>query len=54
MPLHDWNNLVGIRRQALTVGANLPVMRLDLTTQNSIPVDLESTYQPAVALAYLT
>ncbi len=53
-PAAGGGRLVGIWRQALTVGANLPTMRLALTTRKSMPIDLETTYESAVALAYLS
>jgi hypothetical protein len=45
---------LGIWRRPLTVGAPLPAMRLPLSVQESVLVDLEQTYGRATAAAYLT
>ena len=37
----------------MTVGEPLPSMRLPLSVSESVPVDLERTYQRATAAAYL-
>lgn len=44
---------LGLWRRPLTVGAPLPVVRLPLSVQASVAVDLEQTYGRATAAAYL-
>jgi hypothetical protein len=46
--------LLGIWRRPLTVGAPLPVVKLPITVDVAVSVDLEQTYLRAAADAYLT
>lgn len=46
--------MLGIWRRPLAVAEPLPTMRLPLTVDLSVPVDLEQTYMSAAADAYLT
>jgi Protein of unknown function (DUF4058) len=43
-----------IWRRPLTVGAPLPIMKLPLSIDQAVPVDLEQTYTKAAADAYLS
>lgn len=45
---------LGIRRRPLTVGAPLPPVRLPLSVEESVVVELEQTYGRATAAAYLS
>lgn len=45
---------LGLWRRALTVGEPLPSVRLSLSVRESVPVDLELTYNRAADAAYLT
>jgi hypothetical protein len=53
-PAAGGGRLLAIWRRPLTVGAALPMQRLALTVETSIPVDLEQTYTRAAADAYLS
>ena len=45
---------LAIWRRPLTVGATLPPMKLSLSVEESVVVDLEATYAKAAAAAYLS
>jgi hypothetical protein len=53
-PAATGGRLLAIWRRPLTVGAALPRLRLPLTVDSAVPVDLEQTYARAAADAYLT
>jgi hypothetical protein len=46
--------LLGMWRKSLAPGGPLPTMRLALTVNDSVAIDLETTYSRAAADAYLT
>jgi hypothetical protein len=52
-PAASGGRLLGIWRRELVVGESLPTIALPLTTEISIPVDLEHTYRQAAADAYI-
>ncbi len=52
-PAPTGGRFLGIWRRPLTVGAPLPLVRLPLSTQESVLVDLEGTYSHAAEAAYL-
>jgi len=52
-PAPTGGRYLGIWRRRLTPGEPLPTMRLPLTVDLTIPVDLEETYSRAAADAYL-
>lgn len=49
----DIGSLVGVWRRPLEVGQPLPTLPLPLSVHQSVPVDLEQTYQRAAERAYL-
>jgi len=52
-PAPTGGSFLAIWRRSMTVGEPLPSMRLPLSVSESVPVDLERTYQRATAAAYL-
>lgn len=52
-PSPDGGRFLAVWRRPLTVGAPLPPMRLPLSAEESVPVDLEGTYRRATEAAYL-
>jgi hypothetical protein len=53
-PAATGGRLLAIWRRPLTVGEPLPVLKLPLSVETSVPVDLEQTYMVAAADAYVT
>ena len=53
-PAAEGGRLLAIWRRPLQVGSLLPTMKLPLTVQGSIPVNLEETYMQTAADLYLT
>ncbi len=53
-PAPNGGRFLAIWRRSLTVGAPLPRMRLSLSLQDAMFVDLEQTYGRAAAAAYLS
>jgi hypothetical protein len=53
-PAPNGGRFLAIWRRPLQVGAPLPVMRLPLSVQEAVVVDLEQTYARATAAAYLS
>jgi hypothetical protein len=52
-PAPQGGRFLAVWRRPLTVGSPLPPLRLPLSVQESVPVDLEATYTRAAAAAYL-
>ncbi len=52
-PVATGGRLLAIWRRPMTVGVPLPTIPMALTVEQSIPLDLESTYARAAADAYL-
>jgi hypothetical protein len=52
-PAATGGRILGIWRRPLTVGQPLPILKLPLTVDVAIAVDLEQTYGRAAADAYL-
>lgn len=52
-PTPDRGRFLAVWRRSLAVGASLPAMRLPLSAEESILVDLEATYHRATEAAYL-
>jgi hypothetical protein len=52
-PAPSGGRFLALWRRPLTVGAPLPSMRLPLSVQDAVPVDLEQTYRRAAEAAYL-
>ena len=53
-PAATGGSFLGISRKPLTIGMALPGMKLPLSVEAAVPVDLEQTYMRAAADAYLT
>jgi hypothetical protein len=53
-PAPTGGRLLATWRRRLEVGAALPALRLPLTAEVSVPVDLEQSYMRAASAAYLT
>jgi hypothetical protein len=53
-PAPGGGRFLAIWRRALTVGGTLPALRLPLSVQESVVVDLEQTYARAAAAVYLS
>jgi hypothetical protein len=53
-PAATGGSLLGIWRRPLTIGEPLPTMKLPLSVEIAVAVDLEHTYARAAADAYLT
>ena len=53
-PSPDGGRFLAVWRRPLTVGGPLPAMRLPLSADESVAVDLEGTYRRATEAAYLT
>ena len=52
-PSPEGGRFLAVWRRPLTVGDPLPLMRLPLSPDESVPVDLEATYRRATEAAYL-
>jgi hypothetical protein len=53
-PAPEGGRFLAIWRRPLAFGAPLPTMRLHLSVQEFVPIDLEQTYARAAAAAYLS
>jgi hypothetical protein len=52
-PSPDGGRFLAVWRRPLAVGNSLPPMRLWLSADESVPVDLDGTYRRASEAAYL-
>ena len=53
-PAPDGGRFLAVWRRPLSVGGPLPIMRLPLSADESVPVDLEATYRRATEAAYIS